>query len=185
MLDVGARGPQPESGRATGVPTTTVVTVDVRPYVAADRDAVLELSLRAWEPVFDSLRAMLGPSGVFGLLHPDWRVSQRAAVGDVLDDTAMTVWVAVLDGAVVGFAAAALREGYGEVVMLAVDPTRPAPRRRDRADHDRPELDHRAGCAGRGGRDRRRSRPRPGAPRLRARRVHRPSRDQVLRPVRS
>jgi hypothetical protein len=83
-----------------------VVTVDVRQYDEADRDAVLELSLRAWEPVFDSLRAVLGPSGVFDLLHPDWRVSQRRAVGEVLDEDAMTVWVAVLDAAVVGFAAA-------------------------------------------------------------------------------
>jgi len=104
-----------------------VVAVDVRPYDDTDRDAVLGLSLRAWEPVFDSLRAVLGPSGVFDLLHPDWRVSQRAAVGDVLDDPATWVWVAVRDGAVVGFGAAALRDGYGEVVMLAVDP--PAQRR--------------------------------------------------------
>jgi GNAT superfamily N-acetyltransferase len=40
----------------------------------------------------------------------------------VLDDDAMTVWTAVLDGAVIGFAAATVGEAHGEIVMLAVDP---------------------------------------------------------------
>ena len=109
------------------VPTATVVAMELRPYDDGDRAVVVALSLRAWEPVFDSLRDVLGPSGVFGVLHPDWRDSQRRAVGSVLDDEAMTVWTAVLDGAVVGFAAATAGEEYGEIVMLAVDP--PAQRR--------------------------------------------------------
>jgi GNAT superfamily N-acetyltransferase len=106
-----------------------VVDVDprVRRYEPIDHDAVIELSLRAWAPVFDSLRRVLGPSGVFDVLHPDWRESQRRAVAGVLDDAATAVWAAVLDGAVAGFVAATVREEYGEVVMLAVDP--PAQRR--------------------------------------------------------
>ncbi|MCD2195682.1 GNAT family N-acetyltransferase [Actinomycetospora endophytica] len=97
--------------------------VELRRYDEADRQAVLELSLRAWEPVFESLRGVLGPSGVFDVLHPDWRDSQRRAVEGVLDDPATTVWSAVLDGMVIGFAAATVREAYGEIVMLAVDPS--------------------------------------------------------------
>jgi hypothetical protein len=57
------------------------VELRVRRYDDADRDAVVDLSLRAWEPVFDSLRGVLGPSGVFDVLHPDWRDSQCRAVG--------------------------------------------------------------------------------------------------------
>lgn len=43
---------------------------DVRPLRPEDLDAVVALSLRAWEPVFASLRAVLGDP-VFLRLHPD------------------------------------------------------------------------------------------------------------------
>jgi len=34
--------------------------IEIRPFVESDLDAVVELSLRAWEPVFGSLHQVLG-----------------------------------------------------------------------------------------------------------------------------
>ena len=95
----------------------------IRPYEPGDRAAVLDLSIRAWAPVFASLAHVLGPE-LFGRLHPDWRHDQTAAVGATLDDVTMRVWVAEGDDGVVGFTALQLHEarGIGEIYMIAVDP---------------------------------------------------------------
>ena len=52
----------------------------IRPFRDSDLDAIVELSLRAWEPVFESLRDVLGDP-IFDRLHqPDWRTVQADAV---------------------------------------------------------------------------------------------------------
>jgi GNAT superfamily N-acetyltransferase len=96
----------------------------IRPYTAADSDAVVALSLRAWEPVFASVERVLAGSGVFEAQHPDWRADQTRAVRRTCDGAA-AVWVAELDGAVAGFTAAVLHDEdrMGEIAMLAVDPS--------------------------------------------------------------
>jgi GNAT superfamily N-acetyltransferase len=96
----------------------------IRALTPDDLPAVVDLSLRAWAPVFASVEQALRGSGVYELLHPDWHDTQRRAVLDVCADDAMTVWVAELDGAVAGFAAATLstKEPLGEISMIAVDP---------------------------------------------------------------
>ncbi|HWM03624.1 MAG TPA: GNAT family N-acetyltransferase [Actinophytocola sp.] len=96
----------------------------VRAFADDDLDAVVALSLRAWAPVFASLEHVLGPSGVFARMHPDWRVDQERAVREACHTDGMRVWVAEVDAAVVGFAAARLDqdERMGEVYMIAVDP---------------------------------------------------------------
>ncbi len=95
----------------------------IRPYAAPDRDDVVALSLRAWEPVFASLQRVLAGSGVFEAQHPDWRAYQRRAVQRTCDEGA-AVWVAETGGTVAGFAAAVLHaeDRMGEIAMLAVDP---------------------------------------------------------------
>jgi ribosomal protein S18 acetylase RimI-like enzyme len=91
-----------------------------------DPAAIVSLSLRAWEPVFASLERVLAGSGVYALLKPDWRESQRRAVEHVCSASDTPVWVAVDedDDVVVGFVAVALdhAEGIGEISMVAVDP---------------------------------------------------------------
>jgi ribosomal protein S18 acetylase RimI-like enzyme len=85
---------------------------------------VVDLSLRAWAPVHDSMRRVMGDE-IFDLHHqPDWRTCQRNDVEAVLSDEKATIWVAVEDGAVVGFAVAItnLDELVGEITMVAVDP---------------------------------------------------------------
>lgn len=96
----------------------------IRPFTPEDLQPVVDLSLRAWAPVFDSIEQAFHGSGVFEQLHPDWHDTQRRAVLDVCGDGAMTVWVAELDRSVVGFAAATLSdtEPLGEIYMIAVDP---------------------------------------------------------------
>ena len=95
----------------------------VRPLEDRDRDPVVALSLRAWAPVFASMERILGPSGVFAVLYPDWRACQRQAVEAALVAPGMHVRVAEADGVVAGFVAATLPdERTGEVHMLAVDP---------------------------------------------------------------
>jgi ribosomal protein S18 acetylase RimI-like enzyme len=95
----------------------------IRPFGDRDAEAVVDLSLRTWAPVFASLERVLG-SDVFGRLHPDWRQDQRRAVEDVLAANEAGVWVAEADGTAVGFVAVRLHpeSGMGEIYMLAVDP---------------------------------------------------------------
>ncbi|WP_367134032.1 GNAT family N-acetyltransferase [Saccharothrix sp. HUAS TT1] len=91
----------------------------IRPLTADDVATVVEFSLRAWAPVFDSFRAVLGKP-IYEALFPDWVSSQAKAVEDVCRDDATAVWVADLRGRAVGFVA--VRVGDGEIHMLAVDP---------------------------------------------------------------
>jgi ribosomal protein S18 acetylase RimI-like enzyme len=95
---------------------------DCRPE---DHDEVVELSLRAWAPVFASVNGVLGQE-LSTLLHgTDWREHQSREVRATLDDAAKRVWVAEDEGRVVGFAAAGVVDDarlIGEIAMVAVDP---------------------------------------------------------------
>lgn len=96
----------------------------IREYRHSDEEAVVELSLRAWEPVFASMEQVLGHE-IFLRLHGDWRRFQAKAVRDTLANNAMHVWVAEIGRSVVAFVAATLLEPerlLGEIRMLAVDP---------------------------------------------------------------
>jgi ribosomal protein S18 acetylase RimI-like enzyme len=85
---------------------------------------VVGLSLRAWAPAYASLERVLGPE-IFRRQHPDWREDQRRAVRGVLAASKGNVWVALVDGAAVGFVAIEPdhpEKGMGEISMLGVDP---------------------------------------------------------------
>jgi GNAT superfamily N-acetyltransferase len=98
----------------------------IRRLTDADLDDVVALSLRAWAPVFESMRAVLGDT-VFGRIYPDWRSVQARGVEQVCRSATET-WVADVDGRPVGFAAVVHHdETYdepcsGEIEMIAVDP---------------------------------------------------------------
>ena len=85
---------------------------------------IVAFSLRAWQPVFESLRQVLGEA-IFARLHqPDWQAVQAEAVRSCTSDD-RDVFVAVADGRPVGFAAVALNafhERMGVVDIIAVDP---------------------------------------------------------------
>jgi len=96
----------------------------IRAYVASDAADVVALSLRAWAPVFDSERTVMGDEIFERLNGEDWRRRQQTDVEAALADDDMRVWVADVDGGAVGFVAAKLDldEGVGEIYMLAVEP---------------------------------------------------------------
>jgi ribosomal protein S18 acetylase RimI-like enzyme len=96
----------------------------IRSYEPSDEELVVELSLRAWSPVFASIESILG-SELSLRLHGDWHAHQEKAVRAVLVDDELTVWVAETSR-VIGFVAARVfdrERRIGEVYMLAVDPT--------------------------------------------------------------
>ena len=52
----------------------------IRPFEDGDADVVVDLSLRAWEPVFESIERAMDPE-VYRRLYPDgWRESQQRSV---------------------------------------------------------------------------------------------------------
>lgn len=99
------------------------VSATIRPLGERDVPSVVELSLRAWQPVFASLEQVLG-TRMFSRMHPDWRADQRRAVEEACTCPRMSVWVAEVDSSVVGFVATRADEDSrtGEIHMIAVDP---------------------------------------------------------------
>ena len=101
------------------------VSVDlrIRAVCEADVEDLVQLSLLAWVPVFDSFEQVLG-SSIYRMIWPDWRAGQREAVETVCKDGEKEVLVAEVDGVVVGFVAYAMndKDKTGEVLLLAVHP---------------------------------------------------------------
>ncbi len=96
----------------------------IRPFEDRDTEAVVDLSLRVWAPVFVALVRVLG-SAIFGRLHPDWREDQRRTVEEVCTGKHGRVWVAEVYGVAVGFVAVNVfdpKRSMGEISILAVDP---------------------------------------------------------------
>ena len=76
----------------------------IREFRKDDLGGIVELSLRAWEPVFASLRQVLGDR-LFLRLHPDWEEDQAEEVRTACTDEERVVFVAVAAGRPVGFVA--------------------------------------------------------------------------------
>ena len=95
--------------------------IRTRPYESADRNAVVDLSLRAWKPVFESFEEVLG-SQLFARFYPNWRAQQSEAVAEALG--ANPTWVALVDAEVAGFVNVVFddAEKSGEIFMIAVEP---------------------------------------------------------------
>ena len=100
------------------------MTIKIRPYKEEDLEAIIKLSLLAWEPVFTAWEEILGTQLYPLAIYPDWRVSQKEGVEKVCSDEKYITWAAVADEEVVGFISYELRPETktGEVMMLAVHP---------------------------------------------------------------
>lgn len=95
----------------------------IRPVRDNDVEALVQLSLLAWEDVFESFQRIMGPS-IYPLIWPDWKDGQRKGVENVCQDGEKTaVWVAEERGRAVGFIAYELHaDETAEVQLLAVHP---------------------------------------------------------------
>jgi ribosomal protein S18 acetylase RimI-like enzyme len=100
-----------------------VTHMKIQPYDESRLEAIVQLSLRAWAPVFESIRSAMDPE-VYREQHPDWRVAQRNAVESACTDENIHVWVATEGLQTAGFAALRLHadDRMGEIYMIAVDP---------------------------------------------------------------
>jgi GNAT superfamily N-acetyltransferase len=99
-------------------------TIEIRGFEEDDVEPIVEFSLRAWEPVFTSLRTVLGED-IFLRLHPSWRADQAEAVRSSCTNDERDVFVAVANGRPVGFVAVALNafhERMGWIDIIGVDP---------------------------------------------------------------
>ncbi len=102
----------------------TADAIEIRAFEEDDLDAVVDFSLRAWEPVFESVRIVLGDE-VFLRLHPDWRAGQAETVRSSCTNPDRDVFVALTDDRPVGFVAVALNafhERMGWIEIIGVDP---------------------------------------------------------------
>jgi GNAT superfamily N-acetyltransferase len=102
------------------------VTASIRALRPDDIDVVVEFSLRAWQPVFESFRQVMGAE-VFRRVYPDWKTIQAEVVASSCRAEGNRVWVAEADGRPVGYTVVVVhpinRETEsGEIYMLAVDP---------------------------------------------------------------
>jgi len=103
------------------------VTPAIRPLAEDDLPDVVRLSLRAWAPVFDSFRSVLGEA-VYRHLYPDWPAQQADAVQRVCRENLARTWVADVHGSPVGFVVVVLHlesqdePDSAEIEMLAVHP---------------------------------------------------------------
>jgi ribosomal protein S18 acetylase RimI-like enzyme len=98
--------------------------VKIRNYTDQDIEAIVDLSIQAWAPVFDSFQKVLGPQ-IYPLLYPDWRESQAQAVAQICQDQEnYHTLVSETGGKVVGFLVYTLNQEnhHGEVLLLAVHP---------------------------------------------------------------
>jgi len=112
--------PHPQHVHPTG--RLAAADVRIRPYSDSDVPAIVDLALRAWEPVFGSVESTLG-SDIFRKLHTDWRANHRQSVEEAVAAKSTATWVADTGERVVGFAIGLLhrRTAIGELLMLAVD----------------------------------------------------------------
>ena len=113
--------------RATLVPQTTAMNdhgIKIREVAEADVEAIVAFSLRAWAPIFASVRTVLGED-VFLRLHPDWTKSQADTVKASCTSDERDVFVALADEQPVGFVAIGLNafhDRMGVIDIIGVDP---------------------------------------------------------------
>lgn len=96
----------------------------IEPYAEHQRRAVLDLSLRAWAPVFPLVRDAV-PEFVYANFYPHgWEARQEADLAAVLDAEPEHVDVATVGDTVAGWVCIRLHpeDQMGEIHVLAVDP---------------------------------------------------------------
>jgi len=97
---------------------------EVRPVRESDVKALVELTLLAFVPVFESFEVLLG-STIYGYIWPDWRKCQRDGVEEMCREAGKNpVLVAEAEGRPVGLVAYSIdaEANKGQTIFLAVHP---------------------------------------------------------------
>lgn len=98
--------------------------IEIRPYRASHRSSILDLSMRAWEPVFDDLKPAVS-SYVYEAFYPQgWAKRQSGDIEALLAAEGDRVSVAVAGDKVLGWIGVRFHptDQMGEIYILAVDP---------------------------------------------------------------
>lgn len=100
------------------------MNIEIFPYDPGRKDSIIELSVRAWAPVFPLMQADV-PDYVYQAFYPHgWEARQRSDVAAILDADGVYIWVACAGNIPVGWLAMRkhLEDRMGEIHILAVDP---------------------------------------------------------------
>lgn len=101
-----------------------IMDIHIRPIRTADNDAMYELTILAFSPIFASFIKILG-SEIYEIIWPDWKASKKNRIRKLCqEDSQYFTFVAELDGAVVGFITYDLNNETktGTIQLLAVHP---------------------------------------------------------------
>lgn len=102
------------------------MTFVVEHYVEERELQVIDLSLKAWSPVFAKMKQAV-PAYVYNAFYPDgWEARQVADIKAVLHGDAEAIWTARDGEHIVGWAGIRVHreDQMGEVYVIAVDPAR-------------------------------------------------------------
>ena len=99
------------------------MVIEIRVATHDDLPEMIDLTLRAFKPIFESFETILG-SEIMGVLHPNWQATQRNIVVDAFEDDDIEIWLADVSGYVAGLISLKLEpeKRIGEVYYLAVHP---------------------------------------------------------------
>lgn len=98
--------------------------IEILPYSAAHKDAMLALTVDAWTPVFSKTLNDV-PRFVLEAFYPNgWQTRQTSEVDDLLQNEPENIWLAVLEDTLVGFVGLRLHpdDQMGEIYIIAVSP---------------------------------------------------------------
>jgi ribosomal protein S18 acetylase RimI-like enzyme len=97
--------------------------IHIRSAEQTDLQPLIDLTLRAFEPIFENFPRVLGPE-LYTRLYPDWHTQQADGVRWLMSAEKIQVYVAEVDKTLVGLIAVENNpeNRRGEVQFLAVDP---------------------------------------------------------------
>ncbi|MEM8615532.1 MAG: GNAT family N-acetyltransferase [Pseudomonadota bacterium] len=99
--------------------------IQIRNYVGSDFEKAIDITERAWAPVFPLMQEDI-PKYVYTSFYPEgWKKRQLQEVEAVCSDGETDVWVAEGDGRVLGYLGLRTHpeDSMGEIYIIAVDPS--------------------------------------------------------------
>ncbi len=98
--------------------------IEIIPFEPRHKEAVIDLTVRAWTPVFARTQQDV-PRFVYDAFYPDgWEPRQKADVAALLESEAQNIWLAVVDQQLAGFIGICIQpeDQMGEINVIAVSP---------------------------------------------------------------